>query len=58
MTRVVFTCGDVNGIGPEIAVKAFTKILTKKTTIMFYLFVPKMYFNIIIKSPKPHLNIR
>jgi 4-hydroxythreonine-4-phosphate dehydrogenase len=32
MTRVVFTCGDVNGIGPEIAVKAFKKIFKSKNT--------------------------
>ena len=32
MTRVVVTCGDVNGIGPEIAVKAFKKIFKSKNT--------------------------
>lgn len=30
MTRVVFTCGDVNGISPEIALKAFNNIFNKK----------------------------
>lgn len=26
MTRLVFTCGDINGIGPEISVKTFNRI--------------------------------
>jgi 4-hydroxy-L-threonine phosphate dehydrogenase PdxA len=29
MIRAVFTCGDINGIGPEIAVKAFSRNIKK-----------------------------
>ena len=32
MISAVFTCGDINGIGPEISIKAFHKILSKKNT--------------------------
>lgn len=44
MTRTVFTCGDVNGIGPEIAVKAFKKILKSKNTNQIIFVCPKNVF--------------
>ena len=44
MTRVVFTCGDVNGIGPEIAVKAFKKIFKSKNTNQIIFVCPKNVF--------------
>ncbi len=44
MTRVVFTCGDVNGIGPEIAVKAFKKIFKNKNTNQIIFVCPKNVF--------------
>jgi len=50
MTRVVFTCGDVNGIGPEIAIKAFSKILTKKNTDQLIFICPKNVFEFYYKS--------
>lgn len=31
MTRLIFTCGDINGIGPEISLKIFSKILSSKS---------------------------
>ena len=31
MTRLIFTCGDINGIGPEISLKLFSKILSSKS---------------------------
>lgn len=30
MTKIVFTCGDINGIGPELVVKTFNKIYFDK----------------------------
>lgn len=36
MTRLVFTCGDINGIGPEICVKTFNNIFNpRKRQIIF-----------------------
>ncbi len=44
MTRVVFTCGDINGIGPEIAVKSFSKIFQKKNSNQIIFVCPKNVF--------------
>lgn len=44
MIRVVFTCGDVNGIGPEIALKVFNKILKKKQTNQIIFICPNNVF--------------
>ena len=44
MKRIVFTCGDVNGIGPEIAVKAFKKIFKSKNTNQIIFVCPKNVF--------------
>jgi 4-hydroxythreonine-4-phosphate dehydrogenase len=52
MTRVVFTCGDVNGIGPEIAVKAFSKILTKKNNNFILFVCPQNVFLYYYKITK------
>jgi len=49
MTRIVFTCGDVNGIGPEIAVKAFKKILKSKNTNQIIFACPKNVFEYYYK---------
>ena len=49
MTRVVFTCGDVNGIGPEIAVKVFKKILKSKNTNQIIFVCPKNVFEYYYK---------
>jgi len=47
MTRIVFTCGDINGIGPEIAFKALNKITSKNKTTQFILIIPE---NIFVKT--------
>lgn len=52
MTRVVFTCGDVNGIGPEIAVKAFTKIINKNNNNQIIFVCPKKIFDHYYKLTK------
>ncbi len=52
MTRVIFTCGDVNGIGPEIAVKAFSKIFSKKNNNHILFVCPKNVFQHYYKITK------
>jgi len=47
MIRAVFTCGDVNGIGPEIAVKIFSRILNSKNKLLFV--CPKNVFDFYYK---------
>ncbi|MDY0083423.1 MAG: 4-hydroxythreonine-4-phosphate dehydrogenase PdxA [Ignavibacteriaceae bacterium] len=31
MSRVIFTCGDINGIGPEISIRLFSKLFNSKS---------------------------
>ena len=52
MTRAVFTCGDVNGIGPEIALKAFKKIFSKKQKNKIIFVCPKNVFEHYYKLTK------
>ncbi len=44
MKRIVFTCGDINGIGPEIALKALNKITLHDKETQFILIIPKNVF--------------
>ena len=53
MTRIVFTCGDINGIGPEIAIKVFSKILQKKNNNQIIFVCPKNVFDFYNKLIKP-----
>lgn len=43
MNKIVFTCGDINGIGPEIIIKTLNSI-TWKTFNTFYIVCPKNVF--------------
>ena len=45
MDKLVFTCGDVNGIGPEIALKTLHKISNRNKNSKYYLFIPENVFN-------------
>ncbi len=49
MTKVVFTCGDINGIGPEISVKVFSKIFQKKNNNQIIFVCPKNIFEFYYK---------
>jgi 4-hydroxythreonine-4-phosphate dehydrogenase len=57
MIRVVFTCGDINGIGPEIAVKAFSKILLKKNKHLIFI-CPKNIFEFYYKQSKSNFKFK
>jgi len=41
MKRFVFTCGDINGIGPEIALKALNKLCSRHKSTQFILIIPE-----------------
>lgn len=45
MDRIVFTCGDINGIGPEIIIKALNKISSVNRKTQFILIIPENVFN-------------
>ena len=40
MLKFVFTCGDINGIGPEIVVKSLNKITAQNPTTKFFFICP------------------
>jgi 4-hydroxythreonine-4-phosphate dehydrogenase len=44
MKRIVFTCGDINGIGPEIAIKALNRITSRNKETQFILIIPENVF--------------
>ncbi|MBE0572498.1 MAG: 4-hydroxythreonine-4-phosphate dehydrogenase PdxA [Ignavibacteriaceae bacterium] len=44
MKRIVFTCGDINGIGPEIALKTINKITSKNKATQVILIIPENVF--------------
>jgi len=52
MKKFIFTCGDVNGIGPEILIKAINKIY-HPTKSKIYLLCPSEIFGLTSKIIKP-----
>jgi 4-hydroxythreonine-4-phosphate dehydrogenase len=53
MRRIVFTCGDINGIGPEIALKAINKISSRSKKTQLILIIPENVFRNTKKIVKP-----
>lgn len=58
MNRFVFTCGDINGIGPEIAIKALNKLASKNKTEEYTLIIPEKVFNRTTKIVKPEFDFQ
>lgn len=59
--KILFTCGDINGIGPEIALKTFNAILNKKNKFHLIFICPlnvfKYYYdNYQLKFPFKIIN--
>lgn len=52
MNIFAFTCGDTNGIGPEIVIKALNKIYEKPSS-RFYFICPENIFQDAVKLVKP-----
>ncbi len=52
MNNFAFTCGDINGIGPEIVIKALNKI-TNISNDKFIFICPKNVFSKNVKMVKP-----
>ena len=55
MYNYVLTCGDINGIGPEICVKALNKINQKKYNKVFFL-IPHNVFLSLTNLIKPNFS--
>lgn len=56
MNRFVFTCGDVNGIGPEIVLKTFNALSSIKDKDRFYFVCPENIFKETTKLVKPEFD--
>ncbi|MFZ1518158.1 MAG: 4-hydroxythreonine-4-phosphate dehydrogenase PdxA [Ignavibacteriaceae bacterium] len=58
MIRAVFTCGDINGIGPEISVKVFSDILRNNKQNQIIFICPKNVFEYYYKLTKSTFKYR
>ncbi len=56
--KFLFTCGDINGIGPEISLKLFNQLLKKKSTDHFIFICPLNVFEYYQKSLKTKLEYK
>ncbi|UCH65531.1 MAG: 4-hydroxythreonine-4-phosphate dehydrogenase PdxA [Ignavibacterium sp.] len=56
MSKFIFTCGDVNGIGPELAIKTINKITSHNYPDIIYLICPSNVFYNTIKHINPEFN--
>jgi len=52
MNRIIFTCGDTNGIGPEIVIKTLNRI-SKRGNSIYYFACPSNVFEETISVVKP-----
>ena len=57
MNKYLFTCGDVNGIGPEIVIKTLNKIAGTKN-FQFYFVCPSNVFKQTCKIVKPKFDFK
>ena len=53
MNKFVFTCGDINGIGPEIVIKTLNQITRYKTPHKYYFICPLNIFQAATLHIKP-----
>ena len=53
MNRFIITCGDTNGIGPEIVVKSLNRLTRRRKKNKYYFICPKNIFQQTIKRVKP-----
>jgi len=58
MTKIVFTCGDVNGIGPEIAFKCFNKIFQTNNSRQIIFICPKNVFDHYYKLTRSNFKVK
>ena len=56
MSKFVFTCGDINGIGPEIVIKTLNRIIKGRTKNQFVFICPENIFNDVSKIVKPNFD--
>jgi 4-hydroxythreonine-4-phosphate dehydrogenase len=57
MNRFIFTCGDINGIGPEIIIKSLNKLYTLPDN-KFTILIPLNVFESTAEIIKPEFNYK
>jgi len=57
MNKFIFTCGDINGIGPEIVIKALNKISIKSKDRLIFI-CPGNVFNNTSRIVIPYFNFK
>ncbi|MFI5236908.1 MAG: 4-hydroxythreonine-4-phosphate dehydrogenase PdxA [Ignavibacteriales bacterium] len=58
MNTIAFTCGDINGIGPEITIKALNKISLENKKIQYILIIPRNVFETTSRLVHPKFNFK
>ncbi len=58
MTKLVFTCGDINGIGPEIVLKALNKLSHQHKKSKYFLCIPRNVFRKISTKVNPEFDFK
>lgn len=56
MHNFVFTCGDTNGIGPEIVLKTLNKLTKLRKNDRYYFICPLNIFNLTANKIKPEFS--
>lgn len=56
--KFLFTCGDINGIGPEISLKLFNKLLKKKSSDHYIFICPPNVFEYYLEQLKFNLSYK
>jgi len=58
MNRFVITCGEINGIGPEIVVKSLNRATLRRKKSKYYFICPKNIFQKTIEQVKPGFDFK
>jgi len=57
MNRFIFTCGDINGVGPEIIIKSLNKLCSFPDK-RFIVIIPRNVFELTAEIIKPEFNYK
>jgi 4-hydroxythreonine-4-phosphate dehydrogenase len=58
MNRFVITCGDINGIGPEIVIKSLNRLTLLRKKSKYYFICPENIFQKTIEQVKPKFDFQ
>ena len=58
MNRFVITCGDINGIGPEIVIKSLNRLTLLRKKSKYYFICPENILQKTIEQVKPKFDFQ